>query len=223
MLVDIILILVLALFVFIGWKRGMMLTLFSLFSLIIAFFLASLFAPVVSMGIESTGIADSIQTSLSEYVYEALEDNASKGIEDAAESLPLPGFMIDDIVEGTKGNVDNTLKGVSKSIAKSATSVICGMIAFAIVFVLALIALQVLKILLKLATKLPVIKQADKIGGIIAGLLSGIVSVSVFLLIISAFVYFDFPRTVMEMVEDSTLTKLLYDSNILGRFLSLMI
>lgn len=214
MLVDIILILVLAIFVFIGWKRGMVLTLFSLFSLVIAFFIASLVSPLTTKLVKVTGVDESIQSS----VYEILEENASKGIRDAADELPLPSFMIDDIVEGTSGTVDNTLKNVSES----ATDVICGIIGFAIAFVAALLLLQLIKVLLKLATKLPVIKQADKIGGIAAGLLSGLVSVSIFLFILSAFVYFDFPRTVMEMVEDSTLTKFLYESNLIGKFASLL-
>ena len=104
----------------------------------------------------------------------------------------------------------------------SATDVICGIIGFAIAFIVALLLLKLIKVLLKLATKLPVIKQADKVGGLAAGLLSGLVSVSIFLFILSAFVYFDFPRTVMEMVEDSTLTKFLYESNIIGKFASLL-
>lgn len=214
MLVDIILILVLALFTFIGWKRGMILTLFSLFSLIIAFFLASLFSPLTTKLVQSTGADESIQSS----VYELLQDNASKGIRDAAEELPLPGFMINDIVEGASGTVDDTLKDVSVS----ATEVICGVIGFAIAFVVALLLLKLIKVLLKLATRLPAINKADKIGGIVAGLFSGLMCVSVFLFILSAFVYFDFPRTVMEMVEDSTLTKFLYESNLIGKFASLL-
>ena len=97
MLVDIIVVVIVFGFILIGWRRGFLLSVYSLFSMIIAIVLACILSPIVSSGIEKTGVRDKLETKISAYVETELTDkfgaNASVSAEEAADELPLPGLQ----------------------------------------------------------------------------------------------------------------------------------
>ncbi len=63
MLVDIIVVVIVLAFILVGWKRGFMLSVYALFSMIVAVALACVLSPAVSAGLEKTGLQDKLETN----------------------------------------------------------------------------------------------------------------------------------------------------------------
>lgn len=224
MIVDIILVAIIALAIFIGWKRGLVMSVFLLGSTILAIILASLLSPVVSAGLEKVGLADAMSPKFTAYVESALtedfEEQGAPDIDAAIEKLPLPDFLSEKISENIDGTAESTISSISGKIGAEAAKLVCALIAFAIIFVLVMILMQIAKVALKVVVKIPIVKQADKIGGIIVGFIQGGLFVLVVLLFISAMSSVEFMQSIVKAVEGSTLTKFLYEANFVGKIIS---
>lgn len=220
MLLDIIVILIIGLSVFIGWKRGLTMTLFSILSLVAAFAISAMLSPIISSGLEKTSLPSAMQPGLSSFVEDNLlkefEENATIAMETATEKLPLPSFITDDLMEKTIEGSEKPIKEISDKVAFEISIIICHIISFVIVFIITLILLQILKFVLKLATKLPIISSIDKTGGLIAGFVMGVIIVYLCLFGLFALSYVEGVQGILEMANKSILTKFLYKNNIIG-------
>jgi len=224
MLFDIVLIAILALFVFIGWKRGLVMSVFLLGSTVLAIFLASVFSPLVAAGLEKMGVAEKMAPTFSAYVEEAiteeLDKNSKTEAEAAVDKLPLPGFVKDKVVQKIDEKTSEEVSEIADSIGFEAAKTVCALIAFVLVFVLVLILMQVVKCVLKIAVKLPIVRKVDKIGGIAVGFAQGALFILVALLLVSALSSLSYMQSVVEGIENSTITKFLYESNFIGKIIS---
>ena len=224
MLVDIIIISLLALFVFIGWKRGLVMSVFLLGSTILAIFLASIFAPVVSTGLEKLGVADKLAPTFSAQVEGAISEelggNATVKVELATDKLPLPAFVKEEVAKKVDVVAAKEVSEIADSIGLEAAKIVCALIAFVIVFVLVLVLMQVAKGALKIAVNLPLVKQADKIGGIAIGFVQGALFILVALLFVSIFSSYSCMQTIVREIEKSTITNFIYESNLIGEIIS---
>ena len=139
MVVDIILLAVLAVAIFIGWKRGLVLSIFLLGSTIISIILASLLSPFVSAGLDKLGVADAMAPKFSSYVEEAmLEEYNQTGamdVEAAADSLPLPSFLSNKVAENINESAADSIESIAGKIGAEAADMVCTVISFAIVFI----------------------------------------------------------------------------------------
>lgn len=227
MIVDIILIAIMAIAVFVGWKRGLVMSVFLLGATIIAIFVASVLSPVVSTGLEKLGVADAMEPKFSSVVEETLmEEYNEKGsvdVDSAIEKLPLPSFLTEKISSDVNDKAEESISKISKDIGAKAAKLACAVIAFIIIFVLVIIVMQVVKIALKIAVKLPLVKQTDKIGGILVGFLQGALFVLVFLLFVSTLSSAEFMSGIVKAIENSTITAFLYESNFIGKIFSALV
>lgn len=228
MLIDIIFILIVAVFIFIGWKRGFMLSVFSLVSTVVAIILASILSPVVSSWIESTAVAKSMETKFTSYVETALNESMDTmteiEIEKAVQELPLPEFLVEEIPErlsdATVEMSSEAVEQISVEIGNEASKIVCGLIGFVVVFIIVIILLQIIKYVLKLTSNLPIIRQADKIGGIAFGFAEGVIFVMVVLLLVSVFSSMSQMQGLLNMIQESSLTKFAYENNFIGEIIS---
>lgn len=224
MLIDIVLIAILSLFIFIGWKRGLVMSVFLLGSTIVAIFLASVFSPVVATGLEKMGLPEKMAPTFSSYaedaINEKLEEKATIKTEQAVENLPLPGFVKDKVVEKVDEVAAEEVSKIADSIGMEAAKAVCALIAFVLIFVLVLILMQVVKGVLKFAVKLPLVKQVDKTAGIAVGFVQGGLLIFIALLLVSILSSFSFMQGTIEAIENSTITKFLYESNFIGKIIS---
>ena len=191
MLVDIIVVVIVLAFILVGWKRGFLLSVYALFSMIVAVALACVLSPAVSAGLEKTGLQDKLETKISAYVEteltEKFGENADISTEEAAEELPLPSFLTGKIAEDAEESAVSPIKSVSERVGIQSAGLICGIIAFILIFFIVMVIMMVLKIILKLASKLPVLKQADAVGGVLIGFVQGVLFICVLALLLSVF------------------------------------
>lgn len=224
MLVDIIVVVIVLAFILVGWKRGFLLSVYALFSMIVAVALACVLSPAVSAGLEKTGLQDKLETKIAAYVEteltEKFGENADISTEEAAEELPLPSFLTGKIAEDAEESAASPIKSVSERVGIKSAELICGVIAFILIFFIVMVIMMVLKIILKLASKLPVLKQADAVGGVLIGFVQGVLFICVLALLLSVFSSTQSMRGIVSAVEDSHIAKYIYENNFIGQIIS---
>lgn len=183
-IIDIVIVAVIALFVFIGLKRGFVRELVSLFSFVIAlavaFFLSGVGSTFIYDTVIHSVVHDSISSSVSENVSneaEAIIMEIPDEFVDAGKSI---GVDIENIVrtnmgatvEETANNVANT---VSRDVARPVVSSFIRVVLFILIFILVKLLIDWIGRLLNIVSILPVVHGANKILGGVIGFLRGLV------------------------------------------------
>lgn len=158
---DILIIVVLALGAFSGYKRGLILTIFNTLEVIAAIFVARLITgPIATFLIEHTRIYDKILEKVTDKI-------------GTLNSIIITAFRLANLDRGT----------ASQALAGSVIS----LIVFLAVFVIALIGLSFLKNILKaIADKTP-IGAIDKLAGMVVGLVMSMIFIFVFFAVTAPF------------------------------------
>lgn len=190
---------VLLLFVWLGYRKGLVLTLCSLLAVFVAFIGASILsnalAEPVAKAIEPV-VASSIHDTVTSYYQRSPAENTSTEEEDWLAQLP-----IDELLEPLKeskafqGFADAFQKAVDDGVADAAAHAaqtlahfmavqIARTVIFAVAFIAVLIAWSILSHTLDLVAHLPVLYTANRWGGGAVGLVKGalVVFIAVWLL-----------------------------------------
>lgn len=211
LIVDILIIAIIALFIFWGYHRGLIGVAFKIITFFAAIIIALLlYKPVSNIIIEKTQIDENIENSIIEK-FSSKEDEQIKeeDIENMSEVL------VNYIKNYTSEVQDATVSMVAKQVSTLSINV-----AVAIgLFILTKILLIIFKALSKILAELPVIKQFDKTGGIIYGLLEGILVILIILAIISLCASMIENFKIVSSINNSYIGKFLYNNNIILKVL----
>lgn len=186
-LFDVAIIVVLALFAWRGASRGLVLSLFGLLAVVVAFaganFAANLLAPKVGAAIEPK-LAAVIEQKLEEQVAAATGSAEAPALPDG-EDYPLQDVLgvlkemglYEDLISTVDKAVQNGMMDVAASAAAAVAAAIAQSIAymvlFLIAFILILVAWTLLSHALDLVTRLPGLSFLNKSGGALLGLVKG--------------------------------------------------
>ncbi len=213
-IVDLIVLIIIGVTTFIGYKRGFVKTAFGMLSFIVALALAtSLYKPIASMLAERTGIDEWIFTTISGKVDE-MENKSEETTEEEVkeDSIQATFENLPEKIKEELGMED--LKNKAKaSIAEKATEIAMNLISFVGIYVFARVLLAVACFALDLVMKIPVLKQANEILGLILGVLQGLFSVFVILAIIMALTSFLNLDWLLAYIKGSLITQVLYENN----------
>ncbi|MGN1310364.1 MAG: CvpA family protein [Clostridia bacterium] len=194
MLLDLIIVLIIVLFTFIGYKRGLVKTAINILSFFIALIISiTLYKTVGNIVINNTEIDEKIEATITSKI-------TAEDLEEKYEILP------NGLVEAGENTIND--------MAKSLTEKIIYIGAFIILFIVLKIALIFVKVIADFITKLPVIKQFDKTGGIIYGLAKGILIVTVIFAVISLTAPM-INEEYINTINNSVIGSLLYNHNLL--------
>ena len=195
-IVDIVLIAILVLAGFLGYKKGLVNTIFSVVAFFISIILSFiLYTPVANFINNNTQLNPKIEAIVIEKLQSEENDNAEyniiKNLEDSAK--------------------DVAIKETSKQVAMlgvNLVSIIC-------VYLVARIVLILLKNVINGIASLPVIKQFNEIGGLIAGVIKGLILIYVvFAIVILLSDMFDFSGFV-GLIDKSLLGKVFFNNNVI--------
>ncbi len=194
MVLDLIVILVIALFTFIGYKQGLVKTAIKILAFFIALVVSlMLYKTIGNVIMKNTQVDEQIQNTI---VSKVLPED----YEEKLEILP------DALVESGETTVNELSKNVTEKI-------IYGVV-FIVLFVVLKIALKFVTLLTDLITKLPVIKQFDKTGGIVYGVAKGFIIVTVIFAVISLISPM-LDAKYINAINNSYLSAMLYNHNLL--------
>lgn len=212
---DFIIIIIILLSTFLGYKKGLIGVAFKIISFVIAIIITLiLYKPVANLIIENTSCDETIENT----IYEKLSGTKiEEGEKIDKEQTDLPGVVVNYINDGIENTVKQAQENVSQMIAKNLTQSIIQILTMITIFVITRLLLLFAKVILEAVSELPVVKQFNEIGGILYGLLRGFIFIFI-LLAIASFVLPMINQTlVLDYIENSIITKFLYNHNIILR------
>ncbi len=202
--VDLVIVFLILLFTFIGYKKGLIKIALGLCTFIIATIVALLlYKPVAGLVIDNTEIDESIEQNI---IAKILPEGVSEDTEvDTSDiSKTLPSFILK--------NSSNTVKSIAESMSRALVEVGC----LLIIYIIVKIVLRVVIVVADLIAKLPVLKQFNELGGLIFGFVEGII----FVFAVLAFVSLLLPLLnnsdeILSAINGSILGSLMFNNNIL--------
>lgn len=201
--VDLIIVAIILLFTFLGYKRGLIKLAIKLCTFIIAIIVAfMLYKPVSNVIIENTGIDESIENAITRSI---LPEGVSAD-EEIDLSNDLPSIILD--------NSKNTVRSISTSISTTLIETVC----LLVIFIGVKIILKFITFIADLIAKLPILNQFNKLGGTIYGILEGLLIVFVGFAIVSLIAPL-LDASILEAINGSTLGSYFYNNNVILRFL----
>lgn len=203
LIIDLIIVAIILLFTFLGYKRGLVKLAISLCTFFIAIIVAfALFKPISNVVIENTSIDETIESTITDKIL--LEGSSPE--DEVKKDLDLPKMIL-------KGS-ENTVKNIANSFSTAIIETTC----FLIIFIVVKIVLKFVTILADLIAKLPILKQFNKLGGTIYGVLEGLFIVFVIFAIVSL-VSPLMDASILNKINESVLGSWFYNNNILVDFI----
>ena len=208
MVIDILLILVIALSAFIGYKKGFVKVIVKLGTFLIALVLAFLLQSSVAKFIgEDIGFKNTISTT----VQNKLSDYAKSKEDDKKTDIKMLEKTIDEINSAAEEKKAEVIQKWANNIA----DFILKGLSFIIIFFTVAIVMGIISLILNTVVKVPVL---DTLNGVL-GLGSAVILMVFRIMILLTIIYFMSPLEIVEPVinyiNTSCITKLLYENNII--------
>ena len=190
-IIDIVLIAIVILSAFLGYKKGLVKLGAKLFAGIIAIIITIvMYKPVSGMIINNTTIDEKIENAIIQNTTNFINENDK---------------MQNGITEHVEKNI---LPEQAESLSKNVVNVITALVLFVVVKIILSIVIS----LMDFVANLPILKQFNEIGGIIYGIIRGVLIVCVCILLMGVYTKIKPESTINNNIQNSLLTKLIYDN-----------
>lgn len=198
--IDIILVLIVALSAFLGYKKGLVELGAKLFAGIIAIVITLIiYKPVGNIVIKNTSIDEKIENTILEKTTNVIDENSkisdNKYIQDAS----------DNAVSQVKEEVlPEQARNIAVNVVYGATALI--------LFIVSKIVLSIVISLANAVASLPILKQFNEIGGLLYGLVRGTIISFVLILVIGTVAKLNPNGSLSKKVENTYLLKEVYNN-----------
>lgn len=204
-----------------GRRRGLVKTVFSLFSVIVAMVVTATVAPMLSKQLQNNEtvyvfVEDKVTASLDVYI-EDMEESSVAVQNEVIQGLPLPEAVKDMLVENKNAEVYQAMavEGLRDYVIKYITGVVINAGSFIVVFIVVNIAIRILAVLLDIISKLPVLNTLNKTGGAVIGFLQGMLVIWLLCIVLMAFSSTELAQDVYGQINASKILTYIYDNNLL--------
>lgn len=204
-----------------GRRRGLIKTVFSLFSVIVAMVVTATVAPMISKQLQNNEtvyafVEDKVTASLDVYI-EDMEESSVAVQNEVIQGLPLPEAVKDMLVENKNAEVYQAMavEGLRDYVIKYITGVVINAGSFIVVFIVVNIAIRILAVLLDIISKLPVLNTLNKTGGAVIGFLQGMLVIWLLCIVLMAFSSTELAQDVYGQINASKILTYIYDNNLL--------
>lgn len=217
-ILDLVLIGIVLLSTFLGYKKGLIGVAFKIVSFVIAVVITLiLFIPVSNFIVDNTDWDEKLETAI---VTTLSNSNIEENKELKEEETNLPNVAVNYINSTIKDTIATTQNNVVEAVSRDLAINIIKIGTMVVLFIIARIALLFAKAIMEGIAELPIIKQFNEAGGILYGILRGILVIYLLLLIVSLIVPVLNNQAILEVIEKTILCKFMYNNNILlGIFL----
>ncbi len=210
-IIDLIIVGILAISIFFGYKKGLTKCVIKILSFIIAIVVAAiLFKPVSNFIIQNTEIDDNIKQAVVNLVADDVAEDGK-----VKEDSNLPKAMVNYINETVENAVEEAKNNMILVAAEGIANVTINVGVAILLFIVVRIALIFVSALSSIITDLPIIKQFDKAGGILYGALKAFVIIFVVLALISLISPMIEQTGIIVAINKSFIGSILYNNNIL--------
>lgn len=190
-IIDIILIAIVLLSAFLGYKKGLVKLGAKLFAGIIAIILTIIvYKPVSGMIINNTSIDEKIKDTIIQNATDVIDKN---------EQMP------NSITNQLENNIlPEQAENLSKSVVYAVTAVV--------LFIVVKIILSIVISLMDFVANLPVLKQFNEVGGIVYGLVRGVLIVGICILLMGAYTKINPESELNSKIQSTHITKIIYEN-----------
>jgi len=210
MILDALIIVTVAYFVYDAHKRGVIKSVLSLASLVVSYFAAMAFSPVVAGFIERTHIVELFTKNMSAALSEG--DSVLPGLKDAGSQF-VEEFTS---LTGTGSLLDASLDVINLLYSQRVTSVL----GFIIVFFVAVTACRIAINIINVAAMLPVLGSINRFFGLIFGFLQGIVMCFAVCIVVSfVAMFFGDELGIHTAIPETKIYLWFHENNLLTRFI----
>lgn len=214
-IIDLIIVGILALCIFFGYKKGLTKCMIKILSFVIALVVAViLFKPVSNFVIKNTQIDDNIKEAVMNIVKEDVQEDGK-----VKEDTNLPQSMVSYINESIETAVEEAKTNVVEVAAENISITTVNVGVAILLFIVIRIALIFVSALSSIITDLPIIKQFDKAGGVLYGVLKALIIILVLLAVISFISPMIEQTGMITAINKSFIGSILYNHNILLKIL----
>ncbi|MGL4363328.1 MAG: CvpA family protein [Cellulosilyticaceae bacterium] len=223
-MLDIIVIGIIVISGWIGFKIGFIKTVYQLVASLISFLIAMTVYPVFSTLLKMTPLYGALQQWVSEILpkteIQAGLQAQSAMIEEVTQWLPQ--FLTDYLVVNNNPEIYKML-GVSKLkdyIIISVSDFCITVLAIIIAWILIKVILAIFISILDLVSKLPILKTANQMAGILAGSFKGVLFIWLVYMVLPLLILIPQFSMIENMIQSSVIAKVFYDNNILLEIIS---
>ena len=210
---DLIIIAIILLSAFLGYKKGLIGVAFKIVSFIIAIIVTLLlYKPVSNLIIENTTWDETIENT----IYNKLAGTkVEAGEKINKEETDLPGVVVNYINDGIENTVKQTQENVAQMVAENLSQSVIQILTMVIIFIVTRLILLFAKVILEAVSELPIVKQFNEIGGILYGILRGFIMIYSLLALASFLLPMLNQTMLLGYIEESIITKFLYNHNLI--------
>lgn len=216
-----ILLVIFALFVIQGARKGMVRTAVSMVSFILVIVAVSWINPYMGDFIrEHTSWEESIQQRTSEMLAGVIEDQLEPDAgqqEEIIRQLPLPDGMKELLLENNneEGYRSMAAEGFADYLSGYLAYAVINGIAFVLSFVVTIILIRLILYAVDILTDLPVLGGINRAGGIVLGAVQGLLWLWIIFLVIALLADTPAGRVLMEQIRINPVLSWLYNNNFL--------
>ena len=205
-ILDVVLLALLALSIFWGYKKGLICVVFNLCAFLIAVIITwVLYAPITNTIIKNTEIDDNIKNAIMDK--EVIISKEEKGEEQDGVNKYIQEYVTVPITDTTNNVVEQTSKVVSEKVVAIGVIIV--------LFIVVRIGLILLKFVIEGIASLPIIKQFDKAGGTVYGAIRGLFIIYIFLAILFFIMSVNNSGMIADLINTSFISKYLYANNLI--------
>jgi len=221
-IIDIVVLGIIALMMFKGIKKGLVVTVFEMASFFIAAFCVSVFHSQVSEFLKGTKVFEWVQQFVLKHIVNvnlaSVETTASAdSANNVMNSLQLPDFLQKLLFNKKEGNLagllglDKVIEGISTSISTFIITILSMIIIFFAVKILLHIAMKILNGIMKL----PLFNSANKLAGALFGVINAVFVIYILCAVLAFLAPIQVFKPVIQLINESAVGKVFYNHNIL--------
>jgi len=221
-IIDIVVLGIIALMMFKGIKKGLVVTVFEMASFFIAAFCVSVFHSQVSEFLKGTKVFEWVQQFVLKHIVNvnlaSVETTASAdSANNVMNSLQLPDFLQKLLFNKKEGNLagllglDKVIEGISRSISTFIITILSMIIIFFAVKILLHIAMKILNGIMKL----PLFNSANKLAGALFGVINAVFVIYILCAVLAFLAPIQVFKPVIQLINESAVGKVFYNHNIL--------
>ena len=218
-MVDLLIVIIMLLFIIVGYKKGLIKELVTLASSIIALVLALIVYPAINTILRLTALYTMIYTGVLAKVQQI---DFGKGFQTQGKAITegitwLPKILTEQIKNNNNTAMYEILgvRTIEEYISTYITNMIIAMIAIFITwFLLKFILIGVLRLLASVIEHLPIISTLNQIGGLIVGGIKGALTLSIVALIVPVVLTSSNWSELSVQIEASYLVEFIYKHNL---------
>ncbi len=205
-ILDVVLIAIIALNVFICYKKGLVRLAVGLIAFVAAIVVSViLYKPVSNLIIENTELDENIEQAIIEHFSSEVEPGQEVKYVSILDYL---GNYVDNAINKTQNEIVYETAG-AMAVKIINIAVLLG------IFLIVRVVLLLLTFISDAITSLPLLKQCNEVGGILYGLVKALIIIYVILAIVFFVVYITGNTSISNAIDGSYITKFFYENNLL--------